>query len=66
MDIDHIKTETINVIPNDAYASASTLSFADVVELEVTETVSVEIFDKYSNPVIEEQPIVLNIVGNTI
>jgi hypothetical protein len=63
LDSVNTKTSTITVVPNLAYASTSTLEFVTPITLNIEETVTVFIYDEYSNSVIEEQPVLLSIEG---
>jgi hypothetical protein len=54
LDITYVKTSTITTVPAEPSAENSTFDFVDTVTLDVSQTVSVDIYDAYGNRVIVE------------
>lgn len=63
LDTANAKTSTIVVVPNEPYPQTSTLNFQSVVTLDTTESVSIQVFDEFSNPIIVEQPVLMVVEG---
>lgn len=54
LDSANVKARTITVVPDRPSSADSSLAFVDIVTLDVSQTVSVDIYDAYGNRVIIE------------
>ena len=47
LDTVNVKTRTTTVVPNEAFPPTSTLTFNPIVQVDIQESMSVEIYDEY-------------------